>query len=373
AAEPEAPAPPAHGGGNTGGGGGPGVGTYRRRGAGCAGAARVDAYEDQLDAEERREQGTPRPELIVDRRDYDRDAAAEVTEPLCVSCRLERACIDRWTGQITTGHGDDGLCGTCRDEGRQGIPKLPLGHSRSQAIQARLDTIATNFDSHTPALFRHEWRYGNALTKDITAAWVTQHNPDAYVTPTVTTESVDLNGECIECGDWRQLRDELCVDCHEGLNGDVVIAGTLESLTVKGSFTRVINDDTVAEGQTLRPDGTATASNDRYRAEFVHRLNVGRRNQDDSVAASPQEHSKAAVLSGAPRHGSSASRSEGVDQAVSNANASLLNPEQSAQNPAVAIPSVPTKGVTEPGMDSGVRRRQQLRNRATLGRRGRRI
>ncbi|MGX1778375.1 hypothetical protein ACWIGW_40150 [Nocardia brasiliensis] len=216
----------------------------RQRTNDSPGTGQIDSYETQLTHEDRREPGTPRDELIVDRRDYDRDAAAEVTEPLCVSCRLERACIDRWTGQITTGHGDDGLCGTCREDGRQGIPELPLGHTRAEAIQARLDTIAANFDTHAPALFRHEWRFGNPLTKSVTQNWVEQHNPGLSVRPTVTTELIDLNGECAKCSGWRQLRDDQCVDCHPGLAGEVVIAGALDPLVVRRvSGSAVVNDD----------------------------------------------------------------------------------------------------------------------------------
>ncbi|MFG1795793.1 hypothetical protein [Nocardia sp. NPDC049149] len=320
--------------------------TDPRQRTGSAAATRVDAYEDQLTAEERVEEGTPRPELIVDRRDYDRDAAVTVTEPLCVSCRLERACIDRWTGQITTGHGDDGLCGYCRDEGRPGIPELPRGHSRHQAIQARLDTIAANFDSHTPDLFRQEWRYGDHLTREVTETWVRQHNPDVAVRPTATTESDELNGECAQCGDWRQLRDDLCVDCHQGLAGDVVIAGTLEPLTIKGVFnSRVINSDAMGKAQAHPPDGTA--NNARYRDQFLQRLNTGRSEDDGATVKSTH----------APNAASSP------------------DPERRNKESAMATPTAPRNAVPELSNDPAARRRQQLRNRgmAATASRGRRI
>ncbi|MFB8279551.1 hypothetical protein [Nocardia colli] len=261
--------------------------TDPRKRTGSSGAARVDIYEDQLTPEERKEPGTPRAELIVDRRDYDRDAAAKLTETLCVSCRVERAVIDRWTGQITTGHGDDGLCGTCRDEGRPGIPELPLGHSRSQAIRARLDTIATNFDSHNPELFRLEWRYGDHLTRSVTAAWVKQHTPNRVVRQTATTKSDDLNGECIECGDWRQLRDELCVDCHNGLNGEVVPAGALGPLTTKGSFGRVIDKDAMVDERTSSPTVGTAANSASYQDELMHRLEAGQTKDRAPTTAAP--------------------------------------------------------------------------------------
>ncbi|CAM4344485.1 hypothetical protein NONI108955_21895 [Nocardia ninae] len=331
-----------------------------RHRTGNAGATAVEAYENQLDSEERREQGTPRPELIVDRRDYDRDAASKVTEPLCVSCRLERACIDRWTGQITTGHGDDGLCGTCREEGRPGIPELPLGHSRDQAIRARLDAIATNFNSYSPALFRHEWRYGDLHTKDVTQAWVEQDNFPTVVKQSTTTQSAGLNGECAECGDWRQLRDELCVDCHQGLTGDVVLAGSLDPVTIKSSpRERIINDDAVVEDQARTPEGTV--NNARYRRGFMRRLSAG---QDNSNAANSEtDHRKTAASSEAQRQIATTPGSKGIDQ-TEEKSAAALSPTQRIERVSAATSTAANRPKPESSQDAARRRRQQLRNRA---------
>ncbi|WP_405165599.1 hypothetical protein OG203_11165 [Nocardia sp. NBC_01499] len=338
--------------------------TDPRQRTGSGGASRVDAYEDQLTTEERREPGTPRPELIVDRRDYDRDAAAKVTDPLCVSCRLERACIDRWTGQITTGHGDDGLCGTCREEGRPGIPELPLEHTRSQAIQVRLDTIAANFDSHSPELFRQEWRYGDRLTKAVTEDWVRQHNRRVVARAT-PTKSVDLNGECGGCREWRQLRDELCVDCHEGLNGEVVIAGTLEPLTIKGPLARIVNDDATLQTPTHPPADTAAANNAWDRTVFMQRLKTGP-TSEDSMTASPQDHSKTVAIGDDQLHEPTAPRTKSADQTRTRFNTSTPNLKQRNQKPAMATSNDPKTAISEPAKDPAVRRRQQLRKRATV-------
>ncbi|WP_405166465.1 hypothetical protein OG203_16060 [Nocardia sp. NBC_01499] len=347
--------------------------TELRQRTGSAGATRVDAYEDQLATEERVEPGTPRPELIVDRRDYDRDAAAKVTEPLCVSCRLERACIDRWTGQITTGHGDDGLCGTCREEARPGIPELPLGHNRSQAIQARLDTIATNFDSHNPELFRQEWRYGDRLTKSVTQAWVKQRNPNGGVSHTATTESVDFNGECTECGDWRQLRADLCVDCHKGLNGDVVVAGALDPLTIKGSFKRDLNDDAAIEEQTRVHGGTGQANQDRYLEEFMQRVEAGG-SRDDSVAAKPTEHDATGPINDLRGQGARASQSNRADR--TRIEPDVRAPDAMQRNGrALETPSNGAKREVRKSREATVRQRQELHRHATAATRsrGRRI
>ncbi len=245
----------------------------RQRTNDSRGTGQIESYETQLTHKDREDPGTPRDELIVDRRDYDRDAAAAVTEQLCVSCRLERACIDRWTGQITTGHGDDGLCGTCREDGRQGIPELPLGHTRAEAIQARLDTIAANFDTHAPALFRHEWRFGNPLARSATRTWVEQHNPGPPVRRTVTTELTDLNGECEKCSGWRQLRDDLCVDCHPGLVGEVVIAGALDPLVVRGlSGSAVVDNDNAFDQLYGQVQDASEPIRGRYVDQFMDRL-----------------------------------------------------------------------------------------------------
>lgn len=46
--------------------------------------------------------------------------------------------------------------------------------------------------------------------------------------PISPVELIELNGTCQKCGDWRQLRDELCVECHPGVGGaDVIPAGSI--------------------------------------------------------------------------------------------------------------------------------------------------
>ncbi|MBF6331471.1 hypothetical protein [Nocardia transvalensis] len=190
----------------------------------------IERYEAELDVDARPKPGQPRPKPIVDRRDYDVDAAADVKFSLCVSCRLERAAIDHWTGRVLTGHGDDGLCGDCRTLGCRGIPDLPLGHTHTQAVEARLEFLAEQFDTHGRGLFRQEWYHADNRTRPIIARWVKQHTEPDQRPPASQAELTELNGECEKCGEWRQLRDALCVDCHPGLDAEAAPAGSIAPL-----------------------------------------------------------------------------------------------------------------------------------------------
>ncbi|RJO67948.1 hypothetical protein D5S18_34165 [Nocardia panacis] len=189
----------------------------------------IESYEDDLDKSERDDPGTPRPELIVDRRDYDENILDEVRFGLCVSCRLERAAIDRHTDREIAGRGDDGLCGECRSLGRPGIPELPVGHDRSQAIEARLDFLTEHYDTRSPGLFRQEWRHADRDARSVITEWVKDHVEVGAEPPAqrgvVVAES---NAECEKCRDRRQLRDGLCVDCHPAFAGRPTPAGSIE-------------------------------------------------------------------------------------------------------------------------------------------------
>jgi len=210
----------------------------------------TESYEDDLGKTERDDPGTPRPKPITDRHDYDIDAALEVRSGLCVSCRLERAEMDTLTGRVLTGHGDDGLCYDCRDSGRAGIPELPLGHVPVDAVLARLDFLADSFGTKDRGIYRQEWR--NSLLpaeKGIIGHWVKAQTsaaneaasvvetptvavmahtePDQQAGPVAETPTVDdPNGDCAKCGEWRQLRDTLCHDCHPKFGGEETVVGS---------------------------------------------------------------------------------------------------------------------------------------------------
>ncbi len=191
----------------------------------------TEAYEDDLGKTERDDPGTPRPELIVDRRDYDIDAAFEIEYGLCVACRVERAQLDSLTGRVLTGHGDDGLCSECRSLSRPGIPELPLGHTPVEAVLARLDFLAENYGTQDRGIYRQEWRCSLPAEKGVILQWVKTHTtaPQQEKAAAAATSSpaIDLNGDCAKCGERRQLRDNLCTDCHPAFGGEDTPAGSV--------------------------------------------------------------------------------------------------------------------------------------------------
>lgn len=192
----------------------------------------IDDYEKALTKGERDDPGTERPELIVDRHDYDVEAITHVATTLCVACRLERAAIDRHTERVKAGLGDDGLCGECRSLHRPGLPELPAGHSLADQVHARLDFLAEHFHTEGRGIFRQEWRYADRHARPIISAWVKSHtSPEAEIVRR-TSEVPDLNDWCEHCGEYRQLADhrkKLCFDCDPRHQQTVIPAGSVEA------------------------------------------------------------------------------------------------------------------------------------------------
>ncbi|APA96719.1 hypothetical protein NS506_02657 [Nocardia seriolae] len=201
----------------------------------------IDDYEKALTKDERDDPGVPRAEPIIDRHDYDIDAITEVSTTLCVSCRLERAAIDRHTEREKAGLGDDGLCGECRSLGRTGLPELSPGHTLTDQIHTRLDYLAEQFQTRDRGIFRQEWRYADRNARPIISSWVKAHtNPDP-VRDTVERrpKGANLNGWCESCGEYRQLSPahagagkrsgELCFDCDPYYQQPGIQAGSIES------------------------------------------------------------------------------------------------------------------------------------------------
>ncbi|MEV6276666.1 hypothetical protein [Nocardia sp. NPDC051832] len=200
----------------------------------------AEAYDDELGKDERSDPGTLRAELIVDRRDYDEDAAAKVRFGLCVSCRLERAGMDHLTPRLVAGRGDDGLCGPCREDGRPCVPELPVGHSIRTAVAARMQYLAEHHPSPGLGIYRQEWRTAaTPQARDAITSWVKAqgHKPALPSGSSSDPESADLNGRCVSCGENRQVRTKhdpttdrdlnYCVDHYPGLDGKPVAAGTI--------------------------------------------------------------------------------------------------------------------------------------------------
>ena len=151
-----------------------------RRGPGSAAPARsgdsgdsgiVLSYLAETDPApgEVRESGAERP--LGYELDYDLAAVHPVRGTPCVGCWIERTRADQRRGQ------DDGLCGECRDAGHCGIPALPVGHTRADAVRARCRFIAdadTTGQGGLPTL-RAEYGRANKADRAVIAAWVSDH------------------------------------------------------------------------------------------------------------------------------------------------------------------------------------------------------
>lgn len=199
----------------------------------------VDDYEQALARDERDDPGVSRPEPIIDRHDYDADALTHVPTTLCVSCRLERAAVDHYTERAQAGLGDDGLCGECRSLGRTGLPELPPGHTLADQIHTRLNFLADHFHPSDRGIFRQEWRSADRRARPIISEWVKGHT-SAYPTretTSVSAGSVELNGWCETCGEFRQLCAQqgggssarYCIDCDPRYQQPGIQAGSIEA------------------------------------------------------------------------------------------------------------------------------------------------
>jgi hypothetical protein len=114
-------------------------------------------------ADDRGETGRP----IGYELDYDLAALYPVKGAPCCRCWIERSRADQGR--------PDGLCGECRDAGHPGIPALPAGHTRADAVRARCQFIAasdTTGQGGLPTL-RAEYRRATAADRAVIAAWVT--------------------------------------------------------------------------------------------------------------------------------------------------------------------------------------------------------
>ncbi|PXX53441.1 hypothetical protein DFR70_12752 [Nocardia tenerifensis] len=217
----------------------------------------TEAYEDALGKDERSDPGKERDEVVVDRRDYDRDAAADIRFGLCVSCRLERAGIDHLTDRFREGRGDDGLCHDCRDENRPGVPELPTGHSIADAVDARLTYLSEHHASPGLGVYRQEWRTAQPRERQAITEWVKAQGHKA--TPTRHAQPIppEINDYCDRCTEYGQLRwaasgHKVCSDCDPGLGGELTPAGSI------GPSDRRTSDARKVTGQTRRVKAPAS-------------------------------------------------------------------------------------------------------------------
>lgn len=197
--------------------------------------------------------------------DYDKAAVADLRGMPCVSCWLERSVADAAGNRVGTEAGDDGLCGDCREAGRPGIPELPAGHTRADAVAARCAFITEHTGSGARSILRWEWKRADPQDRDLITAWVCSHpvpeEPEVIVvngarlcstcdaninalpkgtrycsrtcalaagepSPAHQDTDADLTG-CAQCGGSRQLRHGLCLDCRK-LDADAGPVSTAE-------------------------------------------------------------------------------------------------------------------------------------------------
>lgn len=192
-------------------------------------AGLVTAYDNELTgANDKDDQHTgPQPQQIRERweltdvsaerpdgyaLDYDRAAVSVLRGTACVSCWVERSVTDH-RSQRGTSH-DDGLCVDCRERDRAGIPALPLGHTRADAIAARCSHLASQNVGHPATLrvlLRRDW---DTLTRPedraTVALWVKAH-PET-VNPPATKTHAPL--QCLTCGSAPAVRAGQCADCR---------------------------------------------------------------------------------------------------------------------------------------------------------------
>ncbi|UVS80587.1 hypothetical protein Actkin_04338 [Actinokineospora sp. UTMC 2448] len=139
--------------------------------------------------------------------DYDRAALTALRGTPCVRC---------WTERPTADHDrrhDDGLCGECRDRGREGIPVLPEGHTLADAVAARCAFITAHAPAAAHGILRREWtRASTREHRDLIAAWVAAHRDQ--ITPAPAGAVGHAAGHCRACGSYRALRRRRCADCE---------------------------------------------------------------------------------------------------------------------------------------------------------------
>lgn len=157
--------------------------------------------------------------------DYDKAAVHVLRGTPCVHCWIERP-EDDYTAST-----DDGLCPECRERDCPGIPTLPHGHTRADAIAARCAYIADHYGpSSAKAILTREWKAATWRDRTVIAAWVRANpstieqaaepgavaepkpKPAAVAEPTPKPAAV---AEPCECGSIRQVRNGHCVDCRK--------------------------------------------------------------------------------------------------------------------------------------------------------------
>ncbi|XVV02675.1 hypothetical protein ACQPW3_35790 [Actinosynnema sp. CA-248983] len=148
--------------------------------------------------------------------DYDRAAVPALRGTPCVRCWLERTPADHHRPS------DDGLCGECRDKGRSGIPDLPAGHTRADAVEARCAFLAATYPNARALLVRWWKTYATPADRIVITDWAHRHplpdTPTGIPAPrTATSADTETGEQCTRCGYPRadDATDTLCDECRD--------------------------------------------------------------------------------------------------------------------------------------------------------------
>ncbi len=131
----------------------------------------------------------------------------------CLGCTISRGRYDLDRVRMQAGTGDDGLCSDCREKGIRGIPELPAGHTKAEAIKARCDFVwqEVNADLGVVVAVRRlksQWREGRTpFVRAIIGEFGTEQVAAAEVAAEQAAEAPAELNACGTCGEARSERD----------------------------------------------------------------------------------------------------------------------------------------------------------------------
>ncbi|UUV32090.1 hypothetical protein NQK81_01195 [Amycolatopsis roodepoortensis] len=187
---------------------------YKGERGGVADGPQLDTREDRERAEQ----------VYASGFDYDRAALHGTDVPFrCLSCSISRSRYDLNRDRIKAGHGDDGLCGECRERGYPGIPELANGHSVADAVNARCAFLCAELGAVAARVaLQTEWKQakGRGAIQAAISDYAFTHFPakDADELPAATAGVAPCTG-CPEARTAHDLRavgedDGLCAECR---------------------------------------------------------------------------------------------------------------------------------------------------------------
>ncbi|MEU4811803.1 AAA family ATPase [Nocardia fluminea] len=136
----------------------------------AAGDDAFDTYLADAESSDSPERGTVEQPRTADAGfpiDYDLAAMPTVAGLACVDCSIERP--RNASSRVPPQHSDDGLCHSCRDNGRPGIPD----HDPADHIMARCTHLAVTHPAPAAlAMLRRDWRALDSARRAIIEQWL---------------------------------------------------------------------------------------------------------------------------------------------------------------------------------------------------------